>query len=175
MPAAAARWRIMARAFGWGRGLSKCAPHLSRALRSRLFETAGSWDRRRCRFVRDYSPERCRARLRGGRDTQTMYWVEARPNRPLCRCLAIAGALAAQRSPTTIPLYPLHCGRRCPAWLPAAGSASRTPVSVFVGPCGADRGPKALIAVLLHRPNDVGGLTTAHLILLSSSPSSLRP
>jgi hypothetical protein len=113
MPAAAARWRIMARAFGWGRGLSKCAPHLSRALRSRLFETAGSWDRRRCRFVRDYSPERCRARLRGGRNTQTMYWVEARPNRP--RCLAIAGALAAQPDHYTTISVALRTTMSCPA------------------------------------------------------------
>jgi hypothetical protein len=57
---------------------------------------------------------------------------------------------------------------------PAAGRRFSFKVipSPLVRPCRADRGPNALVAVLLHRPNDVGGLTTAHLILLSSSPSS---
>jgi hypothetical protein len=57
---------------------------------------------------------------------------------------------------------------------PAAGRRFSFKVipSPLVRPCRADRGPNALVAVLLHRPNDVGGLMTAHLILLSSSPSS---
>jgi hypothetical protein len=94
-------------------------------------------------------------------------WIEAVAGGQTCgveadceRRLSAAPVGAAPHRPGRAT-WAWPCGRRCLVRLPVAGSISRTFRHRLRAPCGADRGP-----------NDVGGLTTAHLILLSSSPSS---